>query len=163
MEQFIGIYQNGTTITRSFLADFNHLDDIKFILKKAFYNEWKADRNVYQNHKYTLVSLNGEPRDFRIGYFKLYDIGPEDNDFNRCTISYEIKNVNTNEIHSFSIYNAYTHEFFLKNIVLMMNNLNHYGSYEAYQNSFKIESLERENKALKDEVKRLKEEISKLK
>lgn len=160
---YIGIYSNGTTIVRQFLSDFVHLEDIRFILSRKLHNEWTAIKNTYYNYQYILINVDGGRRDFRIGAFQLYDIAPEDNGFNRCNISYEIKNLNTGEIHSFTAYQADTYNFFIDKIVSKMEQLNHFGSNEALENSYKLSAYETEIDQLREKINGLESEITILK
>ncbi len=162
MIKYFGFFKNGVHVAKGTIKEFSTLQDITYILRKEFYNQYTAVTNTYYQYKYTSVDSKDEQKNIKVGYFELIDIGVDNTNYRGVTREILIKNNNTGEVHKIYDYSISEGDLLFKSILPLMQRLHELGSYEMYHKMKEFEAMEYNIEEVRTENKELKKRILEL-
>lgn len=153
-------FTNGQKYKATTLAEASALPKVEYIVKQDYVKHFQSQVHSYAIFKYQLIDNDGLPRQLLTGTFKLLSIG-EDVQSNANYASREvlIQNLTNQQVHSYTI-TGFWPAFFTDGVLPLLEELNRYGSYEAYQQSFEVKNLKNRITYLEGEISRLKEQLN---
>lgn len=155
---YYALFKNGTKVEKRTFEEAKIIPYAEYIIRST---NQAPDGAKYLYFKHEILDNNGIPKNLKIGNFEIIDIGED-------VISY---NYYFKELTFFDTKNSIPFrkriegnfiEVFYSEVISFMEHLNSLGSYEAYQNSLKIEELNKEIANLKDSLNRRDEKIRSL-
>lgn len=153
-DKFHAIMQNGTIVSKDRMQSIFDVPRAEYYLHAVYEYTFKTSANTTDWYRFQFIDNSGNPITFRQGDFEVNYIDTDRGYTNFFGREIQIYDTRKNQLYTFTS-KARGAKFVKEELIPLINELNHYGSWEARK-------VAMENTSLKSEIESYKKQIEEL-
>lgn len=153
-DKFYAIMENGTIVSKDQMQSTLNVPRAEYFLHAVYEYTFKTSVNITDWYRFHFLDKRGNPVAFRQGDFEVNYIDTDRGKTNFFGREIQIYDTRKNKLYTFTS-NVSGAKFVKEELPPLLNELNHYGSWEARQVAI-------ENRSLKGELESYKKQIEAL-